>query len=441
MPSLALFNVDHLRRYRGGQISPVEREQRLERQLHRRVLYANVHVGKPRNAESIMIYAMDSAMPLLLRMEALHAIATWDLPHALDRVIGDLRPVEWRSTNNAFAAVKPLLATLIDGAKGEPLAKGVSMADTIGYEVPQSRLYDLLVNPTMDGGARANAVEKWLKRNPANPELTLTALLADADDQVFLAALRAIVSRRPDLATQVIQLVAFSPRASGYRRQETVIAIEKLIPKNRDPLLQDALKKLAEGELPGLIQLETAAVAEKVAGQSKAVADSLKQWQTAASETSLGDFAVALYGGYDVRGKEIFETHAAAQCTRCHALYGRGGNAGPELGGIGKRASREYILESLIDPGAVVASGWGIVSLSLKDGEAVTGTLLKENDKELVVAIGEEERKIAVSDVAAKTGPVSAMPPMHALLSKAELRDLVEFLSRQTNPPPKPKKH
>jgi hypothetical protein len=40
------------------------------------------------------------------------------------------------------------------------------------------------------------------------------------------------------------------------------------------------------------------------------------------------------------------------------------------------------------------------------------------------------EQRIAKTDIASRTNPVSAMPPMGSLLKPTEIRDLVEFLSR-----------
>ena len=39
------------------------------------------------------------------------------------------------------------------------------------------------------------------------------------------------------------------------------------------------------------------------------------------------------------------------------------------------------------------------------------------------------ERKIAKADIASRTDPVSAMPPLGLILKPREVRDLVEFLA------------
>src|SRR3712207_7334905 len=57
----------------------------------------------------------------------------------------------------------------------------------------------------------------------------------------------------------------------------------------------------------------------------------------------------SLVGGDAGRGRTIFNERADVQCLRCHAVKGEGGNAGPDLAGIGRRQTREYLLESVID--------------------------------------------------------------------------------------------
>jgi putative heme-binding domain-containing protein len=295
----------------------------------------------------------------------------------------------------------------------------------------------------MGGKARAAALESWLEGEPENPDNTLFAMLADPEDDVFLTALNALVTRKPHLAGDIIRLVAYSAKANKQRRQKTVEALAELLPESRNPILIKALKQLQKDHLPKLIRLEAVDVATAAAPEAEEIALLLDEWKESVKEAPLAEFAVALEGGDTQRGSEILNHHAAAQCLRCHSLYGRGGNAGPDLGGIANRGDREYLLESIINPAATVAKGWGIVSLTLHDGSVISGTLSKDDDSSLTVQVGEEEIWVARVDVREQVGPVSAMPPMATLLSKAEIRDLVAFLAEQKKPynPPKPKGH
>ena len=110
-------------------------------------------------------------------------------------------------------------------------------------------------------------------------------------------------------------------------------------------------------------------------------------------------------------------------------MKGYGGEVGPDLTYIADELSREELLESLVDPNASLAPGYGTISLTLKDGKQIIGTLMKENTTSVVVKVGEETpQTIALSEVKTKEYLPSAMISMRDVLSKAELRDLVSFL-------------
>ena len=99
----------------------------------------------------------------------------------------------------------------------------------------------------------------------------------------------------------------------------------------------------------------------------------------------------------------------------------------------------EYNYVSFLNFGTILG-GWyfpdlnnidkQVVSLKLKDGQEVTGTLAKENAEELVITTSDAEPLvIPVSRIAKRENMPSSMPPMGSLLSKREIRDVVEFLS------------
>ena len=98
---------------------------------------------------------------------------------------------------------------------------------------------------------------------------------------------------------------------------------------------------------------------------------------------------------------------------------------------IGAALTREQLSEALVEPNKRIAPGFGTVGVTLKNGDRIDGTLRDETPDELVVLAGTpaEPRRIRKADIAERTDPVSAMPPLGLLLSPREVRDLVEFLS------------
>jgi putative heme-binding domain-containing protein len=138
-----------------------------------------------------------------------------------------------------------------------------------------------------------------------------------------------------------------------------------------------------------------------------------------------------LRGGDPRRGREVFTNHPAAACTRCHSLRGRGTDVGPNLTNVASTLTREQLLEALLEPNARIAPGYGTVGITLKNGQRVDGMLREETDTHVTVSAGTPpvEQQVAKSEIAERSTPVSAMPPMGALLKPREIRDVVEFLS------------
>jgi mono/diheme cytochrome c family protein len=64
------------------------------------------------------------------------------------------------------------------------------------------------------------------------------------------------------------------------------------------------------------------------------------------------------------RGEEIFRKHPTAACVLCHALQGQGSNVGPALDGIATRKDAAYIRQSLLEPNAVLATGFEYLKVS-----------------------------------------------------------------------------
>ena len=112
-------------------------------------------------------------------------------------------------------------------------------------------------------------------------------------------------------------------------------------------------------------------------------------------------------------------------------MYGQGSDVGPDLSKIGATLSRELILQALLEPSARIAPGFGTVGVTLRSGQRVDGTLREETPTHLVIVTGTPpaEQRIAKAEITDRTDPVSAMPPMGAMLKLRELRDLVQFLS------------
>ena len=143
------------------------------------------------------------------------------------------------------------------------------------------------------------------------------------------------------------------------------------------------------------------------------------------------EFRDLLTEGDAAAGRKVFFDKPEANCAKCHRVGDSGAEVGPPLDGIGAKQSRELILESIIFPNARTTEGYESVILILKSGGAATGVLKKETDTELTVDSADEGlRVIKSADVQSRRSAVSPMPEgLWLVLSRAELRDLVEYLA------------
>ena len=103
-----------------------------------------------------------------------------------------------------------------------------------------------------------------------------------------------------------------------------------------------------------------------------------------------------------------------------------GSDVGPNLTGVATRLTREQILESLLEPSARIAAGYGTVGITLKNGKRVDGTLRGRDGhrrRRSSRARRRPSRRIAKTDIAERTNPMSAMPPIGLIVKPRDVRD------------------
>jgi quinoprotein glucose dehydrogenase len=194
-------------------------------------------------------------------------------------------------------------------------------------------------------------------------------------------------------------------------------------------VLEQYLDRLLAGKLPTELHLEVLEAAAK--RPEEGVKTRLAKVQASYSPTEpLAAYKFALAGGSAADGRKVFMEKAEASCIRCHKVNNDGAEVGPVLTGVGKRQTREYLLESIVDPNAKIAAGFETVIVTLKDGTVHAGILKAESDSELSLMqpTGVLEKLQKAQIKSRERGP-SGMPALAMILSKKDVRDLVEYLS------------
>jgi putative heme-binding domain-containing protein len=146
--------------------------------------------------------------------------------------------------------------------------------------------------------------------------------------------------------------------------------------------------------------------------------------------TLTDEYKEALFGGSVADGRNIFQYNSTVQCVRCHIVGGEGTNVGPNLKGVASRLTREQLLQALIEPSARIAPGYGTTNFVLTDGQEVSGSIISETDELVQLKTNDAEPlRIPVTRIKSRENLPSGMPPMGALMSKREIRNVVEYLS------------
>lgn len=137
------------------------------------------------------------------------------------------------------------------------------------------------------------------------------------------------------------------------------------------------------------------------------------------------------------RGEILFRHPQAAGCAKCHSLDAAKNAFGPNLSGIGLRASVKHLVQSIVDPSAVITEGFTMQTVVTDTGRTYSGVLLEESGLSVSLGTSAGERidipKRQVDE--RQSSRISAMPLMTSLLSAAQIADIVLFLQQQQQAP------
>lgn len=138
------------------------------------------------------------------------------------------------------------------------------------------------------------------------------------------------------------------------------------------------------------------------------------------------------------KGKKLFfDPEGTVYCSKCHRVNGEGGEVGPDLSHVGASRTPEFLLESILNPKAVITSGYATVLILTKDGEFITGIKKNEDDSGLAI-IDKEGKELYIRKEEIKkykTQKLSMMPGnFKDLLEAGEMADILAYLKTLTLP-------
>ena len=117
--------------------------------------------------------------------------------------------------------------------------------------------------------------------------------------------------------------------------------------------------------------------------------------------------------GDPYQGKKLFTQH----CSKCHTLFGAGGQIGPDLT-THKRDDVDNMLLHVVNPSAEIREGFETQLIVTEDGRTLTGFLV-DRDNQVVVLRGTDGQTVTVP----QSGIEEIVPQRKSLMPEALLKD------------------
>lgn len=398
--------------------------------IDNRIINAIFRVGGPENLKHLLAIAKNGDLANNIRIEALFALQRWQNPPAADPTTGKHRPLSGdRSLASHLVEITTTLNGLLETTSNEVLAEVIRATEAFDLKVSPKVFLVHFTNRGHPSSIRLAVLKILEKIKPAAFEKILTASLDDPKAEIRTNSFAALTRLAPESALTAAETILTSGKPGDQQNVYQVFATTDH-PGARSVILE-RLRDLDAQPTAVHLDILEAARAQQTPELEKALAAYEAQLDPA---DPLSQYAVALEGGDIAKGRAVFYNHGAAQCTRCHKGQENrqmGGVAGPHLKNVGRLHNRAYLLESLFNPNAKIAPGYGTVAVTLKDGTVIGGTLNKETEKKITVTDLADGKKKSFprSEVASMTRPMSTMPAMTGILTMAEARDLVAYLA------------
>jgi quinoprotein glucose dehydrogenase len=392
-----------------------------------RALNAHFRLAKAGDAEAVAAFAARPDAPVKLRIEGVQMLADWAKPGRRDRITGGTQDLGTRAEASATEAMRRHLTGILD-SPDQVRQEAIRVAGRLGVKEIGPTLSHLLGDAHTSPITRVQAIEALDALDDSQLSKAISVALGDADPRVRNAGRRVLVKRQPSTAAAELRTVL--DKGQLIEQQTALALLGDLPDPAADKILSLCLDRLLAGKIAGEIRLELLDASGR--RRSADIQKKLAKWEGSRKKGDpIAGYRETLLGGDAAAGRDIFLHKTETACLRCHKVQGRGGEVGPDLTGIGARQTREYLLESIVDPSRQIAKGYGTVVLGLRNGTIVSGVLKEENAKEIRLITPEAQSVVVPKDeIEDRQTGKSAMPDdLTKHLTKSELRNLVEFLA------------
>ena len=387
----------------------------------RRAINANLQLGSPEHAHRVASYVHHPNAKPEMRLEALEALSNWIEPPLFDRVDGRRQNIAKRDCAPVAKSISGQISKLLKSPDNTLIEKAIALSTSIGIELESGALRALLYNRKAPTSLRVVALKGLNTTN---------------------AAIFGLKSEKPELRAEGARIFALANEGpaipilddvlrkskSTYEKQMALGTLAVMKHANAKKVVERWADNLSTGKVPAAIQLDIIEAATKLNATNNLTGFEKKR----DPEKYTDQFTECLEGGDAKAGLEIIKTHIYAQCVRCHKLDNTKGGSiiGPNLKNVGSKG-REYILHSMIEPNKIITKGYGTINVQMKGSDDVIGGQFRSETKTHIEVRLPDKKvlKLKKADIVLKTPVVSIMPTMGNILTKRQLRDVIEYLA------------
>ncbi len=395
--------------------------------IFRRLVNANLRVGGARQAQTLLAFGANDSLPMSYRLLALKALQMFDDPPAIDSTLGIYLPLDERDSGEIRMAIESKLTELFESATGDLAAATVQVMTHYGVRLDKRSVVTRMRDGRQPIEVRLAALNQLIADKDFSQKLLMKSLLEDEDPVVRNGACRAYVVAFPNEAMETIRNMLTKFDDLDFRT-----AYDLLAERNDSAsaqVLGEQIDKMLSGDLFRTVHLDLYLAAKRCTNSDvTAKLARVERW-LATQEQAVHSMTVS--GGDADRGRAVFQNQGV--CLKCHKAERGGGDAGPELTYIARLRQPHELLESVLEPNAIVVPGFGTISIVTDEGLTLEGTPISEDEHSITIktAVG-ETKVIALDSIDERTDIRSPMPKQAENLSLLEIRDLMAYLQQLT---------
>lgn len=395
----------------------------------RRALHANYRIGKLENAMALAEFSSTTNFIPELRADAIELLGRWAEGTKRDLFVGLHRPVAPREARAASLTFRSELPKLIGSGPLEVRLAAIEAAARLDIDSIAPELAGIFSRTNEQPRLRLASLRALADLKASRLADSLKLALNDTDPAIRKFASSLHVKLDPvDPTAAVLRMI---DKGSIAEKQSAFEVLGGMQGRAIDPVLSMWLDRVISGKAPRELHLEILEAASK--RTDPLIKSQFDRYNASRSKDSLAFYSEALAGGDAELGRKVFVERADVACLRCHKLNGIGGDVGPDLAGVGSRLNREQLLESMVLPNARMTPGYENLLITLKGGQSHAGFLRKEDAEHVYIESPEDgPLKIPKAEIQTLDLGLSSMPAdITNMLSKRDLRNLVEFLAGQ----------